>query len=39
MELANILNDDSFDPTPKLKSSPIPILFVSFNETDQTELF
>ena len=35
MELANILNDDSFDPTPKLKSSPIPILFVSFNEADQ----
>src|SRR4051794_25845042 len=33
MELANI-NDDSFDPTPKLKSSPIPILFVSFESYD-----
>jgi hypothetical protein len=36
MELANILDDEnSFDPTPKLTSSPIPILFVSFNEGDQ----
>src|SRR4051794_21747793 len=36
MELANILNDEnSFDPTPKLKSSPIPILFVPFNGEDQ----
>src|SRR5215469_6240729 len=33
MELAKILND-SFDPTPKLKSSPVPILFVSFNWED-----
>ncbi|PKY21677.1 kinase-like protein [Rhizophagus irregularis] len=33
MELVNV-NDNSFDPTPKLKSSPIPILFVSFNEDD-----
>ncbi|RGB29223.1 kinase-like domain-containing protein [Rhizophagus diaphanus] len=33
MELVNV-NDNSFDPTPKLKSSPIPILFVSFNEKD-----
>ena len=24
--------ESSFDPTPKLKSSPVPILFVSFNE-------
>ena len=30
MELEN-----SFDPTPKLKSSPVPILFVSFNEYDE----
>ena len=29
MELVN--NENSFDPTPKLKSSPIPILFVPFN--------
>ncbi|GES72979.1 kinase-like domain-containing protein [Rhizophagus clarus] len=41
MELANqeytiefVSNDDSFDPTPKLKSSPIPIKFISFNEND-----
>src|SRR3954470_1620350 len=34
MELAN-MNDESFDPTPKLKSSPIPILFVSFNGEDR----
>ncbi|EXX71048.1 hypothetical protein RirG_081960 [Rhizophagus irregularis DAOM 197198w] len=26
--------DNSFDPTPKLKSSPIPIKFISFNEND-----
>jgi hypothetical protein len=25
---------NSFDPTPKLKSSPVPILFVSFNKND-----
>jgi hypothetical protein len=31
MELAN---ESSFDPTPKLKSSPVPILFVSFNYED-----
>jgi len=30
MELEN-----SFDPTPKLKSSPVPILFVSFNRNDE----
>ena len=36
MDLANILNDENpFDPTPKLKSSLIPILFVSFNQRDQ----
>ncbi|GBC02509.1 hypothetical protein RclHR1_04660002 [Rhizophagus clarus] len=34
MELTKILNDDSFDPTPKLKSSPIPISFISFNRRD-----
>src|SRR5256885_8014176 len=36
MDLANILNDENpFDPTPKLNSSPIPILFVSFNKEDE----
>src|SRR5579859_6221717 len=37
MELVKILNtddDNSFDPTPKLKSSPIPINFISFNKKD-----
>src|SRR6266498_5142118 len=24
-------NENSFDPTPKLKSSPVPISFISFN--------
>ena len=27
----NTNNENSFDPTPKLKSSPVPILFISFN--------
>src|ERR1051325_5095938 len=31
MELENTNVENSFDPTPKLKSSPIPILFVPFN--------
>src|SRR6266496_5864261 len=36
MELVKLLNDkNSFDPTPKLKSSPVPILFVSFNREDE----
>src|ERR1044072_1178140 len=35
MELVNTNDENSFDPTPKLKSSPIPILFVSFNKDDQ----
>ncbi|UZO14633.1 uncharacterized protein OCT59_006086 [Rhizophagus irregularis] len=34
MEFTNINNENSFDPTPKLKSSPIPIKFVSFNHED-----
>ncbi|GBB98692.1 hypothetical protein RclHR1_00330019 [Rhizophagus clarus] len=34
MELISTNNEYSFDPTPKLKSSPIPILFVSFNWSD-----
>ena len=32
MELAN--NENLFDPTPKLKSSPIPIEFISFNHNE-----
>ncbi|GBC17636.2 kinase-like domain-containing protein [Rhizophagus irregularis DAOM 181602=DAOM 197198] len=31
----NLVNDDSFDPTPKLKSSLIPIKFFSFNTADE----
>ncbi|POG53538.1 kinase-like domain-containing protein, partial [Rhizophagus irregularis DAOM 181602=DAOM 197198] len=34
MELVKISGMNSFDPTPKLKSSPIPILFISFNRRD-----
>jgi hypothetical protein len=33
MELTKA-NDDSFNPTPKLKSSPVPISFISFNIDD-----
>ncbi|RIA91093.1 hypothetical protein C1645_848240 [Glomus cerebriforme] len=33
MEL-NKNDENSFDPTPKLKSSPIPITFVPFNQND-----
>src|SRR6266480_699186 len=32
MELININSENLFDPTPKLKSSPVPILFISFND-------
>src|ERR1051325_11545559 len=35
MALVNTNDENSFDPTPKLKSSPIPILFVSFNFEDE----
>ena len=40
MELVN-LNDseNSFDPTPKLKSSPVPISFVSFNTDDDNCIY
>ncbi|UZO06605.1 uncharacterized protein OCT59_026919 [Rhizophagus irregularis] len=34
MELINVNQENSFNPTPKLKSSPIPIFFVSFNGDD-----
>src|SRR6266540_4140557 len=30
MELAVVNDENSFDPTPKLKSSPVPISFLSF---------
>ena len=34
MELANTNGENSFDPTPKLKSSPVPILFIPFNDDE-----
>src|SRR5271154_5809635 len=27
-------NNNSFDPTPRLKSSPVPILFIPFNNNE-----
>ena len=40
MELVKILNNEnSFDPTPKLKSSPVPISFVSFNRDDNNCIY
>src|SRR5579859_4102897 len=38
MELVNE-NDDFFDPTPRLKSSPIPIMFVPFNICDNNCIY
>ncbi|PKY26229.1 kinase-like protein [Rhizophagus irregularis] len=35
MELVNTNDEDFFDPTPRLKSSPIPIKFISFNYIDK----
>ncbi|EXX61953.1 Bck1p [Rhizophagus irregularis DAOM 197198w] len=35
MDLINVNDENSFDPTPKLKSSPVPIFFVSFNLRDE----
>src|SRR6266498_2450006 len=35
MELVNTNDENFFDPTPKLNSSPVPILFVSFNRNDK----
>jgi hypothetical protein len=34
MEFANTNDENSFDPTPRLKSSPIPIKFIPFNDYD-----
>ncbi|POG71906.1 hypothetical protein GLOIN_2v1774291 [Rhizophagus irregularis DAOM 181602=DAOM 197198] len=31
------VNENSFNPTPKLKSSPVPILFIPFNENAYIE--
>ncbi|CAB5213940.1 unnamed protein product [Rhizophagus irregularis] len=35
MEIVNANDENSFDPTPRLKSSPIPIKFISFNVYDK----
>ncbi|GBC20539.2 kinase-like domain-containing protein [Rhizophagus irregularis DAOM 181602=DAOM 197198] len=35
MELVKLNDENSFDPTPKLKSSPVPIFFASFNWEDK----
>ncbi|PKY51281.1 hypothetical protein RhiirA4_468209 [Rhizophagus irregularis] len=37
MELVN--DENSFDPTPRLKSSPIPIKFISFNIGDRNCIY
>ncbi|RGB41466.1 hypothetical protein C1646_752144 [Rhizophagus diaphanus] len=34
MELINVNQENSFNPTPKLKSSPVPICFGSYNIED-----
>ncbi|GBC04843.1 hypothetical protein RclHR1_00590029 [Rhizophagus clarus] len=34
MELTSTNGSYSFDPTPRLKSSPVPILFISFGDDD-----
>ncbi|GBC42888.2 kinase-like domain-containing protein [Rhizophagus irregularis DAOM 181602=DAOM 197198] len=34
MELVKLNDENSFDPTPKLKSNPVPIFFISFNWED-----
>jgi hypothetical protein len=34
MEIVDANDENSFDPTPRLKSSPIPIKFISFNWKD-----
>jgi hypothetical protein len=35
MEPVSTIEENSFDPTPRLKSSPIPIKFISFNKDDE----
>src|SRR5213595_608710 len=39
MKLVNTNDENIFDPTPKLKSSPIPISFVSFNWSDKNCIY
>src|SRR3954467_89129 len=39
MELINTNNENSFDPTPKLKSSPVPILFIPFNNNEDNCIY
>ena len=42
MQLAKVINineENSFDPTPRLKSSPIPIEFISFNIADENCIY
>ena len=34
MEIRNNNDFDDFDPTPRLKSSPVPILFIPFNNNE-----
>ena len=34
MEIINDNLFDDFDPTPRLKSSPVPILFIPFNNNE-----
>ncbi|UZO14625.1 uncharacterized protein OCT59_006078 [Rhizophagus irregularis] len=39
MEIVNANDENSFDPTPRLKSSPIPIKFISFNMWDENCIY
>ncbi|RGB29509.1 kinase-like domain-containing protein, partial [Rhizophagus diaphanus] len=39
MEIVNANNENSFDPTPRLKSSPIPIKFISFSVLDENCIY
>ncbi|UZO08491.1 uncharacterized protein OCT59_028745 [Rhizophagus irregularis] len=39
MEIVNTNDENSFDPTPRLKSSPIPIEFISFNWLDKNCIY
>ncbi|UZO14659.1 uncharacterized protein OCT59_006110 [Rhizophagus irregularis] len=39
MEIVNTNDENSFDPIPRLKSSPIPIKFISFNSNDENCIY
>ncbi|CAB4410623.1 unnamed protein product [Rhizophagus irregularis] len=39
MEIINTNDKNSFDPTPRLKFSPIPIKFISFNRNDKNCIY